>query len=527
MRDNPIYKNRKKDIFLYFLDYGKSFGGAVNTLLRQAFLMKRAGYKIVIFFSDYFGKNLQEKYKEIFLKQSIEYEWATYQITSHPEDVDIICIDKNYEQLKKKIMIYNPIVLHSVQINPCVELISRELNIPHIMNIYQSHPNFFSIQYTDIFPHYHICDSWYWAERWHQYLDTDFTCIRTVVNKADSSKIALMDGMVHYICVGSLCERKNQFSVIKAFHLALQQGIIGKLDIYGYDEGGYADECKRYIQENDLSKWIQIKGFCPEMENVYRQNDALICGSNNESYPNVISEAMAYGLTVISTPVAGVPELVKDGENGYLTNNDSVEAIYQKIVEFNGDIGQNRLKIIRENAYKTYEQHHSPDAVTNHLLVYYEHVVEKYQKNLNIMISDIRGKFAPLIHSYYQYGEQFTDPHKIALKLWYLYHIRSSIMTAVQKKAAFYIWGTGKYGTAVKEMVEVFLPEVEIVGFMDSNRSGTFLEYTIYDPREILNEKNIVVFVTVINGQQEIIRQLKDSCKIYNKDYFVLSARVW
>ena len=134
------------------------------------------------------------------------------------------------------------------------------------------------------------------------------------------------------------------------------------------------------------------------------------------------------------------------------------------------------------------------------------------------MISDIRGKFAPLIHSYYQYGEQFTDPHKIALKLWYLYHIRSSIMTAVQKKAAFYIWGTGKYGTAVKEMVEVFLPEVEIVGFMDSNRSGTFLEYTIYDPREILNEKNIVVFVTVINGQQEIIRQLKDSCKIYNKD---------
>ena len=58
MRDNPIYKNRKKDIFLYFLDYGKSFGGAVNTLLRQAFLMKRAGYKIVIFFSDYFGKNL-------------------------------------------------------------------------------------------------------------------------------------------------------------------------------------------------------------------------------------------------------------------------------------------------------------------------------------------------------------------------------------------------------------------------------------------------------------------------------------
>ena len=40
---------------LYFLDYGKSFGGAVNALLQQAILMKKAGHRVVLFFSDYLG----------------------------------------------------------------------------------------------------------------------------------------------------------------------------------------------------------------------------------------------------------------------------------------------------------------------------------------------------------------------------------------------------------------------------------------------------------------------------------------
>ena len=118
MRNNSIYASKEKDKILYFLDYGKYFGGAVNTLLRQALLTKRVGYKVIIFFSDYWGKELQEKYRVIFQKEGIEYEWATYQIASHPEDVDIICIDAHYEQLKQKILVHNPDILHSVQINP-------------------------------------------------------------------------------------------------------------------------------------------------------------------------------------------------------------------------------------------------------------------------------------------------------------------------------------------------------------------------------------------------------------------------
>ncbi len=523
----------KNKTILYFLDYGKAFGGAANTLLQQAVLMKNAGHRTVLFFSDYFGQGLHEEYHKIVNRLGIKYEWMTYQMTSQPEDVDLICMDQNYEQIRDKIASYNPDLLHSVQLNPCVELISRELKIPHIMNIYPLIPEFFTMEYMDIFPKYHICDSWYWAKKWHQYLGTDYTCIRTVVHRNDSlAKKELRKAHVRYICAGVLCAGKNQLNVIKAFHRALQEGISGTLSIYGYDESAYAEECKRYIQENNLSESIHIKGFCSDMEHVYTESDVLICGSNRESYPNVISEAMAYGLVVISTPVAGVPELVKDGENGYLTEDASVEAICRKIVAFDRDIGQMRLKRIKENSNRTFEQNHSPEVVTEKLLTYYEHVLKDYKNRPNfkiaaIKITDIREKFASIIHIFSDNYSRFTEPHRITLKLWYLYYVKPAIEAAIDRGAAFYIWGTGKYSAPVKEMVEVFLPEISIAGFIDSYQRGTFLGYTIYEPDKIRKEKDIVVFVAAVSGQQEIISQIEDIGMILNRDYFILSARAW
>ena len=263
------------------------------------------------------------------------------------------------------------------------------------------------------------------------------------------------------------------------------------------------------------------------MESIYQKSDVLICGSSRESYPNVISESMAYGLIVISTPVAGVPELIKDGENGYLAEDDSAEAICTKIMEFNKDIGQARLENIKKNACRTFKQNHLPEVATNNLLTYYNHVIKDNKKNSDIKIADIRRKFTPLIYSFYKNYPKLTEPKRVALKLWYLYYIKPAVEIAVQKGASFYVWGTGKYGVAVKEMVEVFLPEIALAGFMDSKRTGTFFEYTIYDPKEILEEENIVVFVAAVNGQQEIIRRLENNNMVFNSDYFILSARSW
>lgn len=519
---------------LYFLDYGKRFGGAANTLIQQAILMKQAGYSTVLFFSDYLGTQMHDEYKEICERLGIEYERATYQISSQTEDIDLVCLNENYETLRDKIIAYKPDLLHSVQLNPCIELISRECRIPHIMNIYQMLPEFFSICYMNVFPHYHICDSWIYARMWQQYLHTDSTCIRTAVNIKTSKKKETLKPFLRCICVGTFCKRKNQLTVIKAFHRALQSGIQGKLTLCGYVEGDYGSKCAQYIEKNGLQYAIVMNGFCSDMNQEYLQHDILICGSTRESYPNVISEAMANGLVVISTPVAGVPEVIVDRENGYLAEDYSEDALCEKIMQVRVDIKSGRIEEVIAKTEETFWENHSPKSVTKQLIQYYQHVKEDYNCGSDIEcgrelinIATIRNSFSFLLEKFYQNQESFREPDKVALKLWYLYHIQEALREAVVRNCVFFIWGTSRYGVVVKQMVETFIPKVRIAGFLDSYRTGEFQGYKIYQPGEIIQRENTVIFLAAVNGQEEMVEQLKERNLVFNRDYFIFSVRRW
>lgn len=525
---------KSKYTILYFLDYGKSFGGAVNTLIQQAILMKQEGHQAIVFFSDYMGEDLADECEEACLNSGLEYGWATYSISVQIEDIDVTCINRNYEKVREKIKFYRPDILHSVQINPCVELVSRELGIPHIMNVYPLLPEFFSIAYMNIFPHYHLCDSWYYARKWKQYLNTDSICIRTVVNKEIPQKNSYPGNILKFVCVGSVYKGKNQLTVIKAFHKALQYGMRGILTLCGYADNKYGDECVSYIENNDLHEKVLVKGFCEDMSQIYLENDILVCGSTIESYPNVISEAMAYGLLIISTPVGGVSEVIEDGKSGYLTQNYTINAICEKMIQTEQDIASGKAKKILDKAKKIFAKNHSPQAVKSQLVKYYQYVLKDYEQRITAESKDdvvdicrFRDAFQLILESFDQNEQRLAEPGKVMKKLWYLYHIKDTIREVFAKGKEFYIWGAGSYGTAVKEMVEVFLPEIQVNGFIDSERRGNFGEYTIYHPEDILEKNNIVVFIAAVKGQDEIKNKLEERKMVYNKDYFILAARSW
>ena len=59
-------------------------------------------------------------------------------------------------------------------------------------------------------------------------------------------------------------------------------------------------------------------GFVPpeEMPALYERTAVVVLTSEREGLPNVILEAMAHGKTVVTTPVGGIPALIRDGETG-------------------------------------------------------------------------------------------------------------------------------------------------------------------------------------------------------------------
>ena len=52
----------------------------------------------------------------------------------------------------------------------------------------------------------------------------------------------------------------------------------------------------------------------------------MLADGDRDGIPNVLVEAMACGLPVVTTPVSGIPELVRDGDNGLLVPPDDPEA---------------------------------------------------------------------------------------------------------------------------------------------------------------------------------------------------------
>lgn len=523
---------KKTYAILYFLDYGIGFGGAANTLLNQAVLMKKAGHGVTVFFSDYFGNRMSDEYREICLSLGIDYQWATYRIASQPEDIDIVCIDNSYEQIRDIVKSYAPDVLHSVQINACAELVSRELGIPHIMNIYPLMPEFFSLGYMDVFPHYHLCDSWHYAKQWHKYLHTDSKCIRTAAGSNNDGKARFGGDVTRYICVGSVYKEKNQLAVIRAFHEALKRGIHGKLTICGYCDTSYGMQCAQYIEGNNLQGSISLKGFCTKMDDEYGQNDILVCGSTRESYPNAVSEAMANGLVVLSTPVGGVPEVIVDGENGYLANGYRKEEIAEKMLQIQNDIRSGKIKKVIVNSKKAFEDNHSFESVGKKLAQYYRYVIDDYEKESQnernlLRIENVRGSFREIITKFSIGKSKFASLEDVSLKLWYLHHIMDIVKDAGMKRKKFYIWGAGRWGILAKEMTDVFFEDISISGFIDSKKNGEFCGYAIYKPDEALAGNDAVVFIAAVNGQDEMIRKLEMMNKRFNMDYFILAERVW
>ena len=129
------------------------------------------------------------------------------------------------------------------------------------------------------------------------------------------------------VCVGRLCEQKGQLLLIEAAKKLVDNGVNFQLILAG--DGEMRDEIEHRIISLGLQKQIHITGWITS-EAVRQQILAaqiLVLPSFAEGLPVVIMEAMSLKRPVISTYIAGIPELVKHGENGWLCAAGDVEAL--------------------------------------------------------------------------------------------------------------------------------------------------------------------------------------------------------
>ena len=97
----------------------------------------------------------------------------------------------------------------------------------------------------------------------------------------------------------------------------------GLKDFHFIQIGTFTDRTpalQKKVKEFNLQKNFHFLGYTPNASNFLPQFDITLITSSNEGMPQVIYESFYHKVPVVSTNVAGIPEIVKDGENGFLAD---------------------------------------------------------------------------------------------------------------------------------------------------------------------------------------------------------------
>lgn len=130
-----------------------------------------------------------------------------------------------------------------------------------------------------------------------------------------------------FVCVGRLCEQKGQLVALEAVARLRDRGISCELVLAG--DGEMRSEVEQRIRELGLNGQVRITGWISssQVRDEILACRALVMPSFAEGLPVAIMEAMALRRPVISTYVAGIPELVRPGREGWLVPASDVSAL--------------------------------------------------------------------------------------------------------------------------------------------------------------------------------------------------------
>jgi colanic acid/amylovoran biosynthesis glycosyltransferase len=129
------------------------------------------------------------------------------------------------------------------------------------------------------------------------------------------------------ICVGRLFEQKGQLILIEAAHRLAANGTEFELVLAG--DGELRPDIEALVAHYELQNRVRITGWINggRVREEILLVRALVLPSFAEGLPVVLMEAMALQRPVISTYVAGIPELVIPAEHGWLVPAGDVDAL--------------------------------------------------------------------------------------------------------------------------------------------------------------------------------------------------------
>ena len=138
------------------------------------------------------------------------------------------------------------------------------------------------------------------------------------------------DNVVGY--VGRLSEEKGPLNFVRSIPKISKRMHNAEFLIGG--DGQSRDKIDNYLTAKNLNYKVKLAGWIShdKLSEYLNQLKLLVLPSYTEGLPNIMLEAMACGTPVLATPVGAIPDIIKDGETGFLMENNSPECIAANVI---------------------------------------------------------------------------------------------------------------------------------------------------------------------------------------------------
>ena len=124
-----------------------------------------------------------------------------------------------------------------------------------------------------------------------------------------------------FISVGTNLENKGYDRLVKIHKNLLDKGFYHKILIVGE----CSDKMKQLISQNKVEKSFILLGYKKNPYPYFALSDYYVLSSRIEGYPTVVFEALLLKKFVLATDVSGVRDMLKDGQNGIVVNNNDID----------------------------------------------------------------------------------------------------------------------------------------------------------------------------------------------------------
>jgi glycosyltransferase involved in cell wall biosynthesis len=179
-----------------------------------------------------------------------------------------------------------------------------------------------------------------------------------------------------FVCIGRLAEQKGQLILVQAAAQLAAQGQKFELVLVG--DGPMRSEIQRLIDQHQLQQTVTIAGWMSnsQVRQQLLESRAMVLASFAEGLPVVVMEALALRRPVISTYVAGIPELVEPNQSGWLVPAGAIDPLVAALRDALAATPQ-RLDEMGEHGAVRVAQQHDAISEARKLLGHFQAVSRK------------------------------------------------------------------------------------------------------------------------------------------------------